>query len=527
MSKRFNVTGVCIPKLHYMVNMKDRIDQIITEYVKKGDYFTINRARQFGKTTTLYLLEKHLKQQYLVIRLSFEAADELFCSHAIFARGLIRSIRRELKSQEIDPQLLQQWEQPISDDFPFQDLSDRITELCQNSHNKIVLMIDEVDKSSDNQIFLSFLGLLRNKYLDQRQEQDITFHSVILAGVYDIKNLKQKLHPDAEPKYNSPWNIAADFTVDMSFHPQDIAGMLSSYEEEHHTGMDIHTFSQWIYEYTDGYPYMVSRICMLLDEQVAGSSDFPEKADAWTKDGFLAAIRLFLQDPNTLFDDMFKKIEEYPLLKERLKDILFCGMHYAFEITSPIISIGVMFGFLKNVNNSVAIANRIFETKMYNMFLSEEELTNGIQPLAQDGRSQFFVHGMLQMNLVMEKFYEYYEEICQNSNGKFLEHEGRRMFLLYLRPIINGAGNYYIEAQTRDHTRTDVIVDYRGRRFIIEMKLWHGNAYNRRGEQQLFEYLDYYKEDTGYLLSFHFNKNKKTGIHEIQLNGKRIVEVVV
>ena len=147
MSKRFNVTGVCIPKLHYMVNMKDRIDQIITEYVKKGDYFTINRARQFGKTTTLYLLEKHLKQQYLVIRLSFEAADELFCSHAIFARGLIRSIRRELKRQEIDPQLLQQWEQPISDDFPFQDLSDRITELCQNSHNKIVLMIDEVDKA--------------------------------------------------------------------------------------------------------------------------------------------------------------------------------------------------------------------------------------------------------------------------------------------------------------------------------------------------------------------------------------------
>lgn len=70
-------------------------------------------------------------------------------------------------------------------------------------------MIDEVDKSSDNQIFLSFLGLLRAKYLEQQKGQDHTFQSVILAGVYDIKNLILKLHPGQEAKYNSPWNIAA------------------------------------------------------------------------------------------------------------------------------------------------------------------------------------------------------------------------------------------------------------------------------------------------------------------------------
>ena len=47
-------------------------------------------------------------------------------------------------------------------------------------------MIDEVDKSSDNQIFLSFLGLLREKYLRWQQGKDETFQSVILAGVYDV-----------------------------------------------------------------------------------------------------------------------------------------------------------------------------------------------------------------------------------------------------------------------------------------------------------------------------------------------------
>ena len=62
------------------------------------------------------------------------------------------------------------------------------------------------------------------------------------------------------------------------------------------------------------------------------------------------------------------------------------------------------------------------------------------------------------MHIVMEKFLEYYEEIFGNTNEKFLENEGRRIFLMYLRSIINGSGNYYIEAQTHDQTRTDIIV---------------------------------------------------------------------
>ena len=142
-------------------------------------------------------------------------------------------------------------------------------------------------------------------------------------------------------------------------------------------------------------------------------------------------------------------------------------------------------------------------------------------------RNRFIVSGMLPMDLVMEKFCEHYEEIYAENDQKFIEENGRKLFLLYLKPIINGTGNYYIEARTRDSRRTDVIVDYKGKRFIIELKIWRGNEYNTRGEQQLFEYLEFYKMEKGYLLNFNFNKSKKTGIREISYKGKRILEVVV
>ena len=107
---------------------------------------------------------------------------------------------------------------------------------------------------------------------------------------------------------------------------------------------------------------------------------------------------------------------------------------------------------------------------------------------------------------------------------KFKEKDGRELFLLYLKPIINGTGNYYIEAQTRDQKRTDVIIDYLGKQYIIEMKIWHGERYNKDGEKQLSDYLDYWNLDTGYMLSFNFNKNKDTGVKRISIGDKVIYE---
>ena len=142
-------------------------------------------------------------------------------------------------------------------------------------------------------------------------------------------------------------------------------------------------------------------------------------------------------------------------------------------------------------------------------------------------RSQFIVNGHLNMRRILEKFVFHFTEIYGESDEKFLEEEGRKYFLLYLRPIINGTGNYYIEARTRDMRRTDVIVDYRGEQYVIEIKLWHGEEYNNRGERQLAGYLDDYHLNKGYMLSFNFNKKKKPGVHEIIIGDKEIIEAVV
>ena len=41
------------------------------------------------------------------------------------------------------------------------------------------------------------------------------------------------------------------------------------------------------------------------------------------------------------------------------------------------------------------------------------------------------------------------------------------------------------------------------------------------------EYLDYYHVNTGYMISFNFNKKKEIGVHDIFISDKHIIEATI
>ena len=515
MERYFNITGCCNPQEHYMVNLDSRLAQI-KKMVDRGQYFSINKGRQYGKTTILKALREYLKNDYVVISMDFQfvSTSEFATENSFvkaFARLLWSRYHREMPN-EIEEQIKQM---KLSLNYVEADLFVTLSEWCEISSKPIVLMIDEVDSASNNQVFLDFLAQLRGYYLERTEFP--TFQSVILAGVHDIRNLRQKIRPDAEHKHNSPWNIASNFDIDMSFSVSDIAGMLTEYEQDHHTGMDIQKLSQLIYAYTSGYPVLVSSICKYMDEKFG-----------WETKRVSDAVKLILKENNALFESLINKIEDNQELYDYLYQILILGRKISYNPDDSVIRLAMMYGFLKEENGSVVIANRIFETRLYNAILTTKKMQEtSIYKAGEWDKNQFIQNSQLNMEKILEKFILHFNDIYGSQPDKFKEEDGRKLFLLYLRPIINGTGNYYIEAQTRDQKRTDVIVDYLGKQYIIELKIWRGEEYNTEGEKQIAKYLNYYHLEKGYLLSFNFNKNKKSGMKTIQVNGKTVIEAVV
>ncbi len=525
----FNTEGLCRPDEHYMVRLDDRLACIKNTLVDRKKYFVINRGRQYGKTTTLKALAKYLSGDYIVFSLDFQQmSTAAFADDTTFVKGFANRLLIALRRMVFDEK-----EQTVElltalkehNDAGMEDLFECISSMCELCSRPIVLIVDEVDSAGNNQVFIDFLAQLRGYYL-ARDEMPI-FHSVVLAGVYSIKNLKLKLRLESEHQYNSPWNIAADFEINMSFSTNQIAAMLSEYEADHHTGMDIQAVADDIYQYTSGYPVLVSSICKRIDEKLCGSEAFRLPKDAWSGAGVSEAVKNILKVSTPLFESMVKQLDQYSELRTMLENIIYQGMKIPFSPDEKAVSMGLMFGFLAEKNGQVAIANRIFEMYLMNLFMTEEAARSEVYLQGDRDRIGFIRDNRLDMDLVLKKFVEYFHEICDDKDEDFIEKNGRKFFLLYLKPIINGTGNYYIEAQTRDSRRTDLIVDYLGEQFIVELKIWHGNEYNARGEKQLTEYLDYFHKDKGYLLSFNFNQKKEIGVKEIQVGDKTIVEAVV
>ena len=518
MRKEFNVTGSCNPQWHYMVNTEKRFESV-EGLIDRGKYFTINRARQYGKTTMLQMIRRRLSDKYLIIKTSFEGiGDEPFRNEESFAKMFARQMAYELAFKNEDEKYIDVWKDNGMADL--ESLAKTVSRFCQMYPRPVVVLIDEVDKSSDNQLFVGFIGMLRDLYLKRDDKgMNFTFHSVVLAGVYDIKNLKLKLRPDAEKKYNSPWNIAADFNVDMTFHPEEIAQMLNDYENDVHTGMDIKAISEEIYKYTSGYPYLVSAICKLIDERLGKE---------WDAEGVQKAVKIIAKGENvTLLDDLSKNLENIPELCDFLYSIVINGQEYTYTMVDPMVKLANMFSYIKeNQRGKTMIHNLIFEEALFVYFGNKTMREQGLR--ISPYLLNYVQNGRLNMEHVVTRFRDLMREEYRESTVPFLEREGRLLFLTFLKPIINGIGFYYVEPQTRDNRRMDLVVTYDKQEFIVELKIWRGDKYEEKGRDQLSSYLATRSMDEGYLVTFDFSKNKQDSEPQwIEWNGKRIFEVVV
>jgi len=520
MKKRFNSTGVCVSRKHYMVDINNKLEQI-SELIENEFYFTINKPRQYGKTTTLNELVNFIKDKYLVISISFEGiGDDVFQNEEVFSKVFIELLSEsiELTDENESKRLISLANNIIN----IKDLSKAITNFVKNSSKQVVLLIDEVDKSSNNQLFLSFLGMLRNKYLAREVGRDFTFKSVILAGLYDVKSLKLKLRLEEEAKYNSPWNIAVDFNVDMSFSSTEISTMLMDYSKDNNLPMDAKEISEEIYFFTGGYPFLVSKLCQIIDEKI-----YIDNKKSWNINDVKMAVKIINEEGNTLFQSIVKNLENNKELYDLTKRILIDGEEIIFNQLDSIISIGLTYGMFKKGKDGLEISNKIFEEIIYNYMISKIR-TSAKNISLYNVKLKFIKENReLDIEKILKKFQQFMKEQYSSKDEEFIEHHGRLLFLAFIKPIINGTGFDFKEVQISEEKRLDLVIIYNNFKYIIEMKIWRGPKYHEDGINKLCDYLDIHNLDKGYLLVFNFNKNKEFKEERVSIKGKNIFAVYV
>ena len=363
--------------------------------------------------------------------------------------------------------------------------------------------------------------MLRSLYLIRAKGNGTTFKSVILAGVYDIKNLKIKFRDDSDIRYNSPWNIAVKFDIDMSFNEFEIGTMLEDYSKENNLMLEIESLSKEIFKFTNGYPFLVSRICQVLDEDVLKSNKKP-----WMIEEIQKAVKIIVNEKNMLFDDLIKNMENNKELYECIYNVLILNINQVFNINNPIIEIGHMLGYLiADKDNNVAVFNQILKKVLYNYMISKINVNN---MSAYNFKDNFITsNNGLNMEQILLKFQQFMKENYSRRDAEFLERHGVLLFLSFIKPIINSIGFDYKEVQISEERRIDIVIQYNHNKYVIEAKIWHGDIAHQKGLKQLKNYLNIQGLDKGYLLIFNFNKNKEYISEKYMIDEKEIFEVIV
>ena len=510
----FNTHGPVNIQEHYVVSRRALVEEL-TAQIEQGKFFTIYAPRQMGKTTLLRALDAALgaRPDFLAIALSFEAYESWPLSDfwADFSERMAYQLSTALpgknqpNSEAIAALLAGQM---AVDERSFQRFFRQLYQLAPTL--KVVLIIDEFDATPQD-VLSPLLQTWRTMYLDRQPPHSL--HSVVLVGIQNIARLNFGR--------SSPFNIAYQHRLE-DFSLDEVHDLLGQYTSE--TGQAFApSVIEKVYEQTAGQPFLVNRTAALLTQEVVQARDRPI-----TMADLRVAIQKLTRESNYNFETIVRRAAEY---EEDVVRILF-GADYPFRLNDPLVNSLHLFGLIReSPANLCRIANPIYKQVLIDAFQPRQAGFQGAMLVNGFDFRPYVVNDQLQMEAILARFREFIERRGREAfklTPMPQEATGQYLLMAYLDIVVRQIGGAAFTEVNSGEGRLDLVVVLKGRRTIIETKIWRGQALYAEGLIQLADYLASEGQTTGYYVLFHarpavYGKLPDAALeYTVQIAGKTI-----
>ncbi len=505
----FESTGFVNPQEAYYVPLENVVNsrnQDIKTMVDRGRYFSIFAPRQSGKTTFLEKNRELLQEDptYIVVLLSFQQYQQLDTTefYQLLEETLYEQLINRLK--EVDCGKTETIEQflnnhHLTNHISFSKLFKELNRIIQ--FKKIVVFIDEFDGIPLAELG-NFLMTLRDLYQDYKKAKQKALYSVGLIGIRNITKLVVG--------GVSPFNIADQ--VEMPpFSLKNVIGLYAQYTEETNQPFSEAAVKR-IHEETAGQPWLVNRLGTILTVKVK-----PETVDTIDVNDVVQAIKILLLERNDHFDNLYEKAV---LHKETFVEIVFDHVKYhPYDEDQSWLE---QYGLIKNSNGHALVANNIYKAVHLSAFFKEAKAFEDKPP------NEYLLPShpdRLDMERIILDFEQYithigiaafYQKQAVSPAGatvnqqKPYEKTGRFLLTAWLYQFVKADASTRTPDELRYEVftglgRMDVLLTYKGRKYIIETKINRHNltrTINDGIKQITSKYLAPEAADEGYLIIF-------------------------
>jgi hypothetical protein len=181
-------------------------------------------------------------------------------------------------------------------------------------------------------------------------------------------------------------------------------------------------------------------------------------------------------------------------------DAVISGSDVEFNNFDDNLRFAIDLGIIKKSGSGIVISNDIYK-EIIPRVLNLSFVTNILPKVSP----QWFIKpdGHLDMDALLREFQDFYREHSESWLDGFSYHESGKQLLLmaFLQRIVNGGGSIMREMAV-GRGRTDLVIEFNGDIFVLELKIKRPNLNMERTYKQLFHYLDQLNQPHGYLILF-------------------------
>lgn len=495
--KQFGTWGPVNSNDNYVVSRRDKLTDYINR-IKLGRYIVLFAPRQTGKTTffqnAIDILEDEW-DEFFPIQLNFEVYSDV--SIQAFYKDLWKEICKEIKyvfdkrDIPLTPELTELLEEyDITDHFSMQECFEHLARSL--IPQRVVMVIDEFD-GIPTAAAKEFLHTLRRIYLSRSGPR--CPYSLSIVGVKNVTQLNYD-------RSISPFNIQDEFTL-PNFTLEQVNELIQQYTEE--TGQHFNAeVNEILYQQTAGQPFLVNRISQILTQEL----NIP-KNNSIQMEHFTQAHTRLISERNTNIDHLVTNIRRDHRYQEMLMHIAFNENSIEFSLHNQTISELATCGVItKGQDGMCHILNPIY---LHCIIQTLKPLINGLENeyFSVDNKMGFNEYitdtGEIKMLTLIENF----NSFIARAGYRILqvpdtpqEFVGQYLLFAYIDEFVRVIrASMYLEVPT-GRGKADLIVSYKGKKYIIETKVWRSERGYQAGKRQLANYLKSENESEGFYVVF-------------------------
>ncbi len=309
-------------------------------------YVAFLGPRQIGKTTLLFHLMERLRNTHACVFIDLSvlrAQDTRACFRFVAFRLL--SELRDLLEDDLSLPETRHMEGSIDFLAFLYDLADAVPV------SRIVLLVDEVGALTP-EVSDSFFNTLRTVFTQGRGAgEELSKYLFIFSGAVDLYALTFGS--------NSPLNICEKVYL-SDFSLREVKEIVRHFDR---MGVSVEEGTpELLYDLAGGHPYLTMRACALM-EQDAPDRVTPDLVQE-------AADRLLLEDDN--IRHVIRELENHPLERERLREILIEGRELAFSRNDLVLASLEMIGAIRP-GQPCRVRNRLYARALRKYYEGRDE----------------------------------------------------------------------------------------------------------------------------------------------------------